>query len=317
MAPKNKTSRKNDGDPALPRRVRPMLATLVAEPFHKPGWIYEEKYDGDRILAYKQKTRVRLVSRNSKDRTAQFPKIACAISRLPARSLILDGEMVVFDRKGVSHFQDLQKGAGKPVYAVFDCLYCNGRDLRQEPLSARKSVLKHVFRRGPVLLPAHQLARNGLEAFRQARRKSLEGMVAKDLTAPYVGTRSRFWLKVKLHQEDEFIILGYTPPSGTRQYFGALLLGAHDRGKLLYVGKVGAGFDRASLAALYRKFQPFRTKSPAFEPPPGRNLAFLRPRLVAQISYQELTASKKLRQPVFLGLRSDKAAREVELPMPK
>jgi bifunctional non-homologous end joining protein LigD len=293
-----------------------MLATLVAEPFDRPGWIYEEKYDGDRILAWKVKDRVRLVSRNGKDRTAQFPGIARAIARLQAGTLILDGEVVVFDRKGVSHFQALQKGSGKPVYAVFDCLAVEKRDLRQEPLSLRRSELDSVLRRGPDLLPAQRLALNGLEAFREARRRGLEGMVAKDLAAPYIAGRSRFWLKVKLHQEDEFMILGYTPPSGTRRYFGALLLGAHDRGKLCYVGKVGAGFGHASLASLHRKFQPLRTASPAFEPPPGKNLTFLRPHLVAQISYQELTAGKKLRQPVFLGLRTDKAAKKVDLPRP-
>ncbi|HVZ27586.1 MAG TPA: non-homologous end-joining DNA ligase [Rhizomicrobium sp.] len=291
-----------------------MLATLVAEPFDRPGWIYEEKYDGDRILAFKRRGQVRLRSRNGKDRTDQFGKIAMAVAKLPPASLILDGEAVVFDRQGVSHFQSLQQGAGTPVYVVFDCLYCDGRDLRDEPLSARKTMLENVFRPNPALMLSRELGRNGLEAYQEARRKGLEGLVAKDLGSSYEGVRSTSWLKVKVHREDEFVILGYTPPEGKRSHFGALLVGAFEKGKLRYAGRVGTGFDRPTLAALYKKFQPLRVQQPAFEPPPGKGQTYLKPRLVAQISYQELTADKKLRQPVFLGLRDDKTAREVEFP---
>jgi len=141
--------------------------------------------------------------------------------------------------------------------------------------------------------------------------------VAKDLSAPYVEGRSRYWLKVKVHREDEFIVIGYTPPQGERKYFGALLLGAYVRGKLTYVGRVGTGFDRKALASLYRTFRPLVTEKPDLtSPPPGKELTFLRPKLVAQIAYQEITADGKLRQPVFLGLRDDKKARDVTLPLP-
>ena len=161
----------------------------------------------------------------------------------------------------------------------------------------------------------YTLATNGLEAFHKAKRAGYEGLVAKNLSAPYVEARSRDWLKVKIHREDEFVILGFTPPEGEREYFGALLLGAYVRGKLIYVGRVGTGFDRKTLAALHRKFQPLVTKTPALtEKLPGKGLTFLKPKLVAQISYQEITAENKLRQPVFLGLRDDKDALQVALP---
>ena len=299
----------------IPFRIRPMLATLVPEPFDRPDWVYEEKYDGDRIVAYKETDRVHLVSRNDKDRTKNFPQIVAAIRALHPATLLLDGEVVVFDRKGVSRFQLLQQGKGEPVYAVFDCLFHERKDLRREPLSMRRSMMDRSIGASKILLPSHRLASNGLKAFQVARRRGYEGLVAKDLSSPYVEGRSNQWLKVKIHQEEEFVIAGYTRPSGSRQYFGALLLGAYDQGQLHYVGKVGTGFDQKGLAALHRKFQPFVRSQPAFpDYPREKDLVFLAPRLVAQISFQEWTADRKLRQPVFLGLRDDKRPQEVLLP---
>jgi bifunctional non-homologous end joining protein LigD len=292
-----------------------MLATLVGEPFDKPGWVYEEKYDGDRLLAYKEGGHVLLLSRNRKDNTRRFPKVAEAIGRLRPATLLLDGEVVVFDRKRVSRFQLLQQVKGEPRYAVFDCLFVNGKDLRSEPLSARRGALERVVPANGVLLLSQRLAANGLAAYKIAKRKGYEGLVAKDLSSRYVGERSRSWLKVKVHQEDEFAIVGYTAPAGSREHFGALLLGAYVEGRLQYVGKVGTGFDGKTLAALYERFQPLVTgKTPLVDPPRERDVTYLRPRLVAQISYQELTADRKLRQPVFLGLRDDKSAKDVTLP---
>jgi bifunctional non-homologous end joining protein LigD len=292
-----------------------MLATLVEQPFHKPGWVYEEKYDGIRLLAYKEGKRVRLLSRNDIDRTSSYPEVAAAIAKLRPNLLLLDGELVVFDRKHVSHFQLLQRGKGNRVYAAFDCLYAEGKDLRHEPLSARRKILERVVPADGVLLLSRRLAANGLQAYKIARRRKYEGLVAKDLASPYVESRSRYWLKVKVHQEDEFIIAGYTAPDGERSNFGALLLGAYQNGKLLYVGKVGTGFNQKSLASLYKKFQPLvRPTTSLADPPRERNVTYLAPKLVAQISYQELTADRKLRQPVFLGLRDDKNPKEVTVP---
>jgi len=223
--------------------------------------------------------------------------------------------MVAFDQKGVSRFQLLQQGKGQPAYAIFDCLFYDGRDLRQESLAKRRAVLEKVIQPSNVLLVSRRLAANGLEAFRVAHAHGYEGLVAKDLSSPYAEGRSKKWLKVKVHQEDEFVIAGFTKPDGTRQHFGALLLGAYHSGKLRYVGKVGTGFDRKTLRALHQQLRSLaRDKATLTDPPRERGITFVAPRMVAQVSFQEWTADGKLRQPVFLGLRDDKRPQDVLLP---
>jgi bifunctional non-homologous end joining protein LigD len=292
-----------------------MLATLVANLFDKPGWVYEEKYDGIRVLAYKEGKHVSLLSRNDVDRTGNFPEVVAAITKLRPSSLLLDGEVVVFDRKNVSRFQLLQQSKGEALYAVFDCLYADGADLRREPLSTRRKILEKVVPTNDVLLLSRRLSANGFEPYKLAKRRGYEGLVAKDRSSPYVQRRSKFWLKAKVHQEDEFVIVGFTAPQGSRRHFGALLLGANEDTTLRYVGKVGTGFDQNTLATLYNKFQPLIIDKIALvDPPREKDVTFLKPKLVAQISYQEMTADKKLRQPVFLGLRDDKQPKEVALP---
>jgi bifunctional non-homologous end joining protein LigD len=305
----------------IPFRATPMLATLVRKPFHKPGWIYEEKYDGYRILAYKEGDRVTLVSRNGNDRTRSYPHVARAIGDLRVRTILLDGEVVAFDRERVSRFQLLQTGNTATAYAVFDCLFDSGRDLRHAPLEARRAAAEAFIGKAKGisqttgLLMSRRLADNGLEAFKAAQKRGYEGLVAKDLSSPYVEGRSSKWLKVKVHQEEEMVIGGFTMPEGSRNYFGALLLGAYKDGKLRYVGKVGTGFSESTLASLYRKFRPLVLSRPAFvNPPREAGVVYLRPKLVAQISFQEWTADQKLRQPVYLGLRDDKRPEEVRLP---
>ena len=306
----------------IPFRAKPMLATLTAAPFHRLGWTYEEKYDGYRILAYKEGARVTLLSRNDKDRTQSFEPIARAVAKLRPRTLLLDGEVVAFDGRGVSRFQLLQRSASAPRYAVFDCLYQNGRDLRKEPLAVRRGAIEKVLgqaaaRNATIFLSA-RLADNGLKAYQTAKRKGLEGVLAKDESAPYISGRSNRWLKVKVRQEDEFVIVGYTAPGGSREHFGALLLGAHDKGALRYVGKVGTGFTHATLARLFRKFRPLIRATPAIvDPPREKDVTYLEPKLVAEIAYGEFTHDGKLRQPAYLGLRDDKSAREVTVPEAK
>jgi len=299
----------------IPFRIQPMLATLVPLPFQKPGWVYEEKYDGFRILAYKEGPRVSLLSRNGKDRTEVYSGIATAIAALRDRTLLLDGEVVAFDKRRVSRFQLLQESKIAPLYAVFDCLYRDGRDLRTQPLSERRSLMEAAIRPGICLFPSHRLDPNGLTAFQIAKAEGYEGMVAKDLTSPYIEGRSRKWLKCKVHQEDEFVIAGYTRPAGSRAHFGALLMGAYRQGRLHYVGKVGTGFSQELLGSLFQKFQPLvRKQTLLVDPPPEKGVTYLAPQLVAQIAYAELTADNKLRQPVFLGLRDDKSPKECFLP---
>jgi bifunctional non-homologous end joining protein LigD len=214
-----------------------------------------------------------------------------------------------------SRFQLLKRGIGRAHYAVFDCLYASGRDLRHDRFSIRRAELERSVDESDELILSRRLSPNGLEAFRVAKQRGYEGVVAKRLASVYGEGRSREWLKVKVNQEDEFIIVGYTEPSGSREYFGALLLGAYKNGKVLYVGKVGTGFTRDVLASLYRKFQPLKRKQPPIEDLPRiQRATFLSPKLVAQISYTEWTKDGKLRHPVFLGLRDDKDPKDVVLP---
>jgi bifunctional non-homologous end joining protein LigD len=291
-----------------------MLATLVKEPFDRPGWIYEEKYDGVRILAYKEGANVTLVSRNAIDRTERYAEVARAIAKLKPETLLLDGEVVVFDKRGVSHFQLLQQGKGLPKYAVFDCLYLNGKDMRSNPLSQRRAALEQLFRapRGERLLLSEKLAANGLKAFAIAQKRKLEGLVAKNAESKYVEHRSQEWLKVKVNHESEFVVGGYTKPTGSRQYLGALLLGTYEGKRLRYAGKVGTGFDTETLRQLFGKLRKLtQAKSPFADEVRERTTTFVRPTLVAQVAYTEWTKDGRLRHPAFLGLRDDKVPQGV------
>jgi bifunctional non-homologous end joining protein LigD len=291
-----------------------MLATLVDAPFHEPGWVYEEKYDGIRILAEKDGRRVRLVTRNLIDRSADFPEVAAAVAKLPAPTLLLDGEVVLFDPKGISRFglfgADTRR---KPVYVVFDVLYARGRDLRRLPFAERRAILEKEVRPGGPLRLARRLASDGFKAFEAARERGLEGIVAKDEGSAYeTGKRSPAWRKVKVRAEEEFVIGGYTAPEGARTHFGALLIGAFDDGRLRYAGKVGTGFTGKTLADLAQRFARLRrATSPFADAPRMRDATWLEPTLVAQIGLMEKTGDGKLRHPTFLGLRDDKSATEV------
>lgn len=289
-----------------------MLATLVDAPFTRPNWIFEEKYDGVRMLAYKEGTRVTLISRNAIDRTARYPEIAAAIQKLKSKTLCIDGEVIVFDAKDISRFQLLQQGKGRPQYAVFDCLYTDEGDLRKKTLSLRRTALERIVKTSARLRLSAILSDDGLKAFQIASKRGFEGVVCKNLASTYVEKRSKEWLKVKVHQEDEFVIGGFTQPTGSRQYFGALLLGVYSHNKLLYAGKVGTGFDTEKLASLHRKFKPLvRPKSPFVSAVRERGATFLAPKLIAQLSFTEWTKDGKLRHPVYLGLRDDKNPTEV------
>ena len=292
-----------------------MLATLVDKPFHLPGWIYEEKYDGVRILAYKEGAHISLVTRNGIVRTDRYSAVAAAVSKLKSRTLLLDGEVVVFDKHNVSRFQLLQQGKGPVKYTVFDCLYLNRKDFRASSLRERREALTELLRGGGTgtMVLSEELAANGLQAFEVARKRKLEGLVAKNLDSKYVEKRSREWLKVKVNRENEFVIGGYTKPSGSRQYLGALLLGVYEGNKLRYAGKVGTGFDTETLRKLSVEFKKLRQeKSPFADEVREKSATFVRPKLVAQIAYTEWTTDGRLRHPAFLGLRDDKAPREVQ-----
>jgi bifunctional non-homologous end joining protein LigD len=297
--------------------IRPMLATLVTAPPVGAGWIYEEKYDGIRALAYRKGDRVRLWSRNGNEIGGGFPEVVAAVAALPQGDVVLDGELVAFDKSGVSRFQLLQRRglaeASRPLFAVFDCLQRDGASLLTRPLVDRRRELSAIVpRRRGQLLPARRVAGPGATAYEEARRLGWEGVIAKDPRSSYEpGVRSRAWLKVKVRRESEFVIGGYTPPAGGRQHIGALLVGLYDGNRLRFTGKVGTGFSARSLEDLADRLRPLRVEESPFDPAPGiRDAVWAKPRLVGQIAFAEWTADDKLRHPAFLGLRTDKSPRE-------
>jgi len=294
-----------------------MLASLSKEMVSGPQWVYEEKYDGIRAVAYRDGDRVRILSRTGQDLTAGFPGVVDALRGLPDRDSVLDGELVVFDANGVSRFQLLQRRGIDPrtrtVYVVFDCLRSEGRDLLRRPLEERrKRLLELIGRRAGPLMLSRRLPRNGEKALATARAKGWEGIIAKLASSPYEpGVRSRDWLKVKVRGESEFVIGGYTPPQGSRAEFGALLVGLYDHARLRYTGKVGTGYTHETLRDLGSKLKRLHTDESPFDPPPRiAGAIWVKPRLIAQLAYAEWTADGKLRQPAFLGLRTDKRPEE-------
>ena len=295
-----------------------MLATLSPSVVEGPEWVFEEKYDGIRALAGRERGRVKMWSRMLQDLTAGFPHVALAVAALPGGDLLLDGELVTLDAKGVSRFQLLQRrgaaGASPTRYAVFDLLELEGRRLMRRPLGERRSELERLIglRTDPFFV-SRRLVRDGKAAYREAKRLGWEGIIAKDEASPYEpGTRSRYWRKVKVRKESEFVIGGFTAPKGGRQHLGALLVGLYDGPRLRFAGKVGTGFTQQTLDMLAAKLDRLRTDRPPFDPPPRiRDATWVRPKLVAQLAYAEWTADGKLRQPAFLGLRTDKHPAEV------
>ncbi len=295
------------------------MATLVLEPFNRPGWINEEKYDGFRALAYRIGKEVKIYSRNLKEITVDFPDIVHALGSVSGGDFVLDGEIVVFDRQGISRFQLLQRreldAKLRPVYALFDCLEGEGEEILKKPLTDRRKALEKIVpARHSLLMRSRLLSSNGLLAYKEAKRKGWEGIIAKDGSSPYQpGKRTRTWLKVKCRLESEFVIGGYTSPAGHRSHFGALLVGLYDGRRLRYTGKVGTGYTEEVLAKLAEKMRPLETVRSPFEPPPRERVAtWVQPKLVAQIAFAEWTKDGKLRQPAFLGLRNDKKPSECQ-----
>lgn len=293
-----------------------MLATLSPSIVEGSEWVFEEKYDGIRAVAGRERGRVKIWSRTLQDLTTGFPHVAEALRALDGGDLVFDGELVALDAKGVSRFQLLQRrgaaGAAPTRYAVFDVLILEGRSLIKRSLRQRRSSLEHAIgRRTDPIFISRRVVRDGKAAYREAKRLGWEGIIAKDEASPYEpGVRSRYWRKVKVRKESEFVIGGYTEPKGGRQHLGALLVGLYDGQKLRYVGKVGTGFTEETLTVLSQKLERLRTPKSPFDPPPIRDATWVRPKLVAQLVYAEWTADGKLRQPAFLGLRTDKDASE-------
>jgi bifunctional non-homologous end joining protein LigD len=304
----------------------PELATLVDQPPRGQDWIYETKYDGYRILARVQNGQVALATRNGNDFSARAPKVVASLAQLPADGLLLDGELVSPPRDSRANasragdFQALQNAlregrSHELVYYVFDCLFMEGEDLRDLPLSARKQALARVLPKdGPVLKQSQHLTGDGSEILAHACRLGFEGVIAKRNTARYRSGRGKSWLKLKCMGREEFVIVGFTPPGGSRMYLGALLLATRSRADapLVYAGKVGTGFSATSLRELSQRLKPLARDKPACEAAPkgheAKGVRWVEPRLVAEVSFAELTSDGRLRHPSFHGLREDKPA---------
>ena len=294
----------------------PMLATLTQRIPEGPEWTFEEKYDGIRALAIRQRGKTRLYSRSLRELTSEFAEVVRDVHALPDGDIVLDGELVALDRRNVSRFQLFQRRGEAGVrlrYAVFDLVERDGRKLLSRPLTERRAALEAVLgHAGATLLLSRRVRGSGEKAYALAKERGWEGVIAKDLRSPYEpGVRSSAWLKVKVRKESEFVIGGFTPPEGSRTEFGALLVGLYDDGRLRYTGKVGTGFTAKTLRELGARLRRLRTQTPPFDPAPRvKDATWVRPELVAQIAFHEWTADGKLRQPAFLGLREDKDPRE-------
>jgi bifunctional non-homologous end joining protein LigD len=320
----------------MPTVVHSMLATSVAKAFDDPAWLFEIKWDGYRAVSFIDDSRVRLVSRNQNDLSAQFPELGMMPQFIKAQRAIIDGEIVALDEQGRPSFSLMQQRTGfqpgKPrrlqhregvpvVYYAFDLLYLDGFDLRRVALEERKQLLQERVKPGGVVQFSDHYPEKGIALMEAARQKGLEGIVAKKRSSAYTEKRSGDWLKIKITQRQECVIGGYTDPEGSREYFGALVLGLYDRRKrLIHVGQVGTGFDHKTLKEMFTRLQPLKTKQNPFYGEIGglRKVQFVRPELVAEIKFSEWThetseGGTKLRAPVFMGLRGDKSAEECKL----
>jgi bifunctional non-homologous end joining protein LigD len=293
-----------------------MKAVLSDEPFSDPDWIFERKLDGVRCIAHRDGSGLRLLSRTEREMNGQFPELAEALAAEPCSDFVVDGEVVALDSRGVTSFARLQR-RGKERVAVllylFDMMRHEGADLRELPLRERKSRLRRALRfEDPIRFTVHR-NEAGEQLFEEACRKGLEGVIAKRADSPYRATRSRDWLKLKCHAEQELVIGGFTAPQGSRTDFGALLVGYFEGDSLRYAGKVGTGFSRSTLAELGAKLRALETDESPFAEvhPVPRGTRWVKPELVAQIAFAEWTRDGRLRHPRYLGLRDDKPAREV------
>jgi len=317
----------------MPTTIHPMLAESVEKPFDDPDWLFEIKWDGYRAIAFIENGKVRLVSRNQNELTARYPELKDMPEFVKAKTAILDGEVVALDDDGRASFSLMQQRTGfRPggkraaekadvpvLYYAFDVLYLDGYDWRRVPLVERKKKLASILELGDSLRYSDHYEVQGKALFEIARDKKLEGILAKKRNSCYEERRSREWLKIKIRQQMECVIGGYTEPEGTRAHFGSLVLGLYDKqGRLIHVGQVGSGFDQKLLNEISKVLRKIETKKNPFygEVEALRKVSWVKPKLVAEIEYAEWTegansgSGPKLRAPVFLGLRNDKDPKE-------
>lgn len=315
---KNDMGKKIKSNNKMPHQIKPMLATLINEPFDKNDWFFEIKWDGYRAIAEIEKEKVKLYSRNLQPFENKFGVITDELKKIN-HDAVLDGEIVALDKDGKPSFQYLQDYEKNPkrelVYYVFDVLFLDGIDLQNNPLWERKKILSEIIpKTGQIILSEH-IEKNGIEFFEAAKKQGLEGIMAKDRNSIYQqGVRGQNWLKIKTHLRQEAIICGFTKPRGSREKFGALILGVYKRKELQYIGHTGTGFDEKSIESLYKKMKPLTQQQSPFTKIPKTNTpaTWLKPKLICEIKFQGWTNDGSMRQPVFMGLREDKKPEEIK-----
>ena len=312
----------------MPKSISPQLATLVKLPPTGKEWCYEIKYDGFRLLAFINNKTIKLMTRNKNDWSEKFPAIIKQLAKIKTDSAIFDGELVALDKKGISRFQLLQNAISfekkaNIAYYIFDILYYKGQDLRNLPFTERKSILKKILAGSTQsLIQQSQVFQGNPKALlKSACKKGFEGLIAKKIVSVYEEKRSKTWLKLKCKHEQEFVIAGFTKPTGKRQYFGSLLIGYFDTKKRLhYAGRVGTGFDQDALKDIYQKMQKLMINKTAFYQPENipevRNVTWVKPILVGEVEFTEWTEDNRLRHPAFKGVRLDKKASAVRKEVP-
>jgi len=328
-AAKEKTTKAIGKKQKMPVNLQPMLATLVEKPFDEAGWAYEVKWDGYRALAYLDKGRVQLSSRNNKSFNEKFYPVHNALQELKLNA-ILDGEIIVAGEEGLSNFGRLQnwrsEADGELKYYVFDLLWLDGYSLMDLPLSERREKLKEVIPEHPMIHISQTFEAGGTEFFEVARKMNLEGIMAKKNDSTYTpGIRTKEWLKIKVSQRHEVVIGGYTQNEGSSKTFSSLLVGVFEGDKLKYTGKIGTGFSDTLQKQMMQQFKKLVTNKNPFEiepdvnkpsrfrpNPPKATVTWLKPELVCEVSYTEVTSDGVMRHPSFEGMREDKKARDVK-----
>ena len=312
----------------FPADVSPMLATIVDKPFDKEGWQYEIKWDGYRAIAFCNKNKVELKSRNEKSFNDKFYPVFNALKQWNINAVV-DGEVVILGEGGESNFGALQnwrsEADGEIYFYVFDLLWINGKNLMQIPLSERRNILKQIIPENSIIRFSENFEVSGLEFFEAAKKMGLEGIMAKKSDSLYIpGNRTKDWLKIKANKRQEMVIGGYTKNKDSSKSFSSLLLGVYEDGKLVYTGKVGTGFNKKQQLEMLEQFKPYIIKTPPFAQvpdinkpsrfrhnPPHATAVWMKPELVCEVSYTEMTTDGILRHPSFEAMRIDKKAKDV------